>query len=123
MIARSTIARCVQLGDLSALGKVFFNICQRIWTGEQIPESLRTPFIVSIFKSGDKTLPTSYRGISLVDSIMKVIASIVSKRIQTASQQRLSSFQAGFRPGEEGMGQVATLLEACQRRSIDILAA
>ncbi len=105
------------------MGYALLRICNSIFTTHSVPEALRAAFIVSIHKSGDKTCPANYRGISLIDSILKVVTGILTQRLQTIIKnlppnRGLSVMQAGFRPTEECIGQVAALLEICQRRRV-----
>lgn len=106
------------------MGRVFFAIVSSIWINGEIPPSLRSALVVNLFKTGDRSDPDNYRGISLIDLILKTLASVLSVRIQSAvlnvpEGEGLSWMQAGFRRREECMGNVAALLEVCQRRLID----
>ena len=100
------------------LGKVMFNCLSGMWEHGVVPESLRTSLLVSIFKKGDSMDMGNYRGISLCETLLKLLTAIVANRLQSAlnATGRIRSEQAGFRRGEECMGHVAALLEICSRR-------
>ena len=102
----------------SPLGKVMFLCLCKMWDLGYIPECLRSALLVNILKSGDKTDMSNYRGISLCETLLKVLTSIVANRLQDAlnNSRRLRSEQAGFRRREECMGHVLALLEICNRR-------
>jgi hypothetical protein len=74
--------------------------------------------LVSIFKSGDPTLCDNYRGISLMDCGLKVLAVVIARRLGAVFDRSgfLIREQVGFRYAEETMSQVCALVEGCTRR-------
>ena len=66
-----------------------------------IPKSWKRAAIVPIYKSGDKTVPSNYRPISLTSVICKVLERIIRKQVFSFLDQKgcLNSTQHGFRPG------------------------
>ena len=46
-----------------------------------IPECLKRAAIVPIFKSGDKSLPSNYRPISLTPILMKIFERVIRKQV------------------------------------------
>ena len=67
--------------------------------------------IVSIFKSGPKTNPGNYRGISLLSNLSKIFTSIINQRIMLWSEQEriIGQCQAGFRQGKSTIDQMFVL--------------
>ena len=67
-------------------------------TGE-VPDDWNTSFIVPVFKSGDKSDPNNYRGISICSNLSKLFTSIINERItkHLATNDLLAQEQAGFR--------------------------
>lgn len=61
----------------------------------------------------------SYRGISLMESMLKIVCTLLNRRLNTAIEkgQLLAKDQAGFRRREEGIAQVVALNEICGRRA------
>ena len=57
--------------------------------------------IISIYKSGNKTVPSNYRPISLTSVICKVLERMIRKQVFSFPDQNgcLNSTQHGFRPG------------------------
>ena len=96
------------------------NVLQAIFTEAHIPESQVIALVVSIFKKGDPCERDNFRGISLMDSIMKILMTLLARRITNALHQsgRLVKEQAGFRPREEAVAQAAALVEILQRRNL-----
>ena len=66
-----------------------------------IPKSWKRATIIPIYKSGDNTVPSNYRPISLTSVICKVIERIIRKQVLSFLDQKscLNSTQHGFRPG------------------------
>ena len=66
-----------------------------------IPKSWKRAAIIPIYKSGDKTVPSNYRPISLTSVICKVLERIIRKEVFSFLNQKgcLNSTQHGFRPG------------------------
>lgn len=102
----------------SAMGLAILKITRYMFNATEVPQSLRLALVVNLFKSGDRTDPDNYRGISLIEILLKIVSSLVIRRVSTALEKsnRLSPAQAGFRPSEEAQGQIVGLLEICQRR-------
>ena len=66
-----------------------------------IAKSWKRAAIIPIYKSGDKTVPSNYRPISLTSVICKVLERIIIKQVVSLLDQEgcLNSTQYGFMPG------------------------
>lgn len=84
------------------------------------PLEWRDCTVVPIYKKGDHLDPNNYRGIALINTLLKVLTKILAARLQTVctSFNLLKREQIGFIKNEEGVSQAACLLECCQRRKI-----
>ncbi len=91
---------------------------QAIFDSAHIPKCLRTSLVVPIPKKGDPTQPDNYRGISLMESVLKVMCTVVNRRLVATIEQegRLCKEHAGCRKFQECMAQVTSLMEVCARR-------
>ena len=91
-----------------------------IYNGSGFPLEWKDCTIVPIFKKGNKHDPNNYRGIALINTLLKVITKVLAARLQTlcCEMKLIRKEQVGFIRGEEGVAQAACLLEICQRRSI-----
>ena len=65
--------------------------------------------IIPIPKKGDLTLPTNYRGISLLPIAAKIYNKLLLNRIRSEVEPILRKNQNGFRPGRSTLGQILTL--------------
>ena len=79
-------------------------------SSSQIPTSFKETAIISVFKSGDKSLPSNYRPISLTSVLSKVILKIIRKQVLTFLSHRgyLNNTQHCFRSGRSCL---STLLD------------
>ena len=76
------------------------NISPSIWLESQI---------IPIPKKGDLTLPTNYRGISLLPIAAKLYNKLILNRLRPKIEPILRKNQNGFRPGRSTLGQILTL--------------
>lgn len=85
-----------------------------------IPEEWNECTVVPIFKKGETRSLDNYRGITLVNTLCKVILKVMAKRLATANKLHglIRKEQIGFIEGEEGLSAVMTALEICERRKI-----
>ncbi len=72
--------------------------------------------MVPIFKSGDRTKPENYRGISLLSTAYKLFATILNNRLTEWAEEtgQLPENQMGFRKGRgtrDGVYVLHTLVE------------
>lgn len=65
--------------------------------------------IIPIPKKGDLTLPTNYRGISLLPIAAKIYNKLILNRLRPKLEPILRKNQNGFRPGRSTLGQILTL--------------
>eukprot|EP01018_Ginkgo_biloba_P017631 Gb_02072 [translate_table: standard] len=105
---------------LRPMVQVFLNVINGIWNVWHIPYDLNLAVLVSIPKKGDLTLHDNYRGISLIPVLLKILTSVIIKRIDAELEERkfYTKSQAGFKKGEECVAQVVALKEIILRRNI-----
>ena len=84
-------------------------IIQDIWELEKIPTQWKEGLIVKIPKKGDLSVCGNWRGITLLNTINKIVAFILSTRINKVLDQAFRKEQAGFRPGRSCTNQINTL--------------
>jgi Reverse transcriptase (RNA-dependent DNA polymerase)/Domain of unknown function (DUF6451) len=93
--------------DLST--QTLHGLLSEIWNTEYIPTAMKEGMIVKIPKKGDLTNCANWRGITLQNTVNKVLCSIISKRIQDSLDSVLRPEQAGFRPNRSCTDQTNTL--------------
>ena len=79
--------------------KLIMELCQRVLEGRGMPDEWKTSVIVPIFKGkGDVMSCGSCRGVKLLEYAMKMVESVLVKRIQTLVN--LNKMEFGFMPGK-----------------------
>jgi len=103
----------------SDCAKCLFSIFTKIWNGD-FPSNWNSASIVSIPKKGDLSDCNNYRGISLINVGLKILAKIVTNRISNyaLSNGFVRPEQFGFRSKEECISLYISIREICQRRKI-----
>ena len=98
--------------------KVLTILLNLLWSTSFVPDDMNISALVSILKKGDPTLPGNYRGISLIESLSKILITLISRRL-TRILERVGIFikgQCGFRLREEAVAQALALHETIKRR-------
>ena len=73
------------------------NILNKCWQEERIPLDLEFAQVVTIFKKGNIQDPGNYRPISLLQSLYKIYAAIIQKRLAEYTEEKVWKNQFGFR--------------------------
>ncbi len=92
----------------------YFN---HIWKNHDFPTSWREAHILPIRKPDkEKTLPGSYRPISLTNTLCKTMEKIITKRLHAdlSTNQTLDQYQCGFRPAHSTTDNLLFLHEEIQ---------
>lgn len=78
----------------------------------EIPDEYLIGIIFPLYKKGEKDAPANYRGITFLNSSLKIFTSILHDRLMVWVEKnaKLSPFQAGFRKGFSTVDQIFTLI-------------
>ena len=89
-----------------------------MYTSGEIPEYWNTSTIVPIHKTGEITNMDNYRGIAIINTLMKVLCKIIQNKIDSLNTDYniIRKEQGGFIRKEECVAQATTLIEILQRR-------
>nr|CAI5855303.1 unnamed protein product [Callosobruchus analis] len=79
-----------------------------IWIQEVLPTEWNNGIIIKIPKKGDREDCCNWRGVTLLCSINKILASVIHQRIYSKVEEQLRNEQAGFRKGKSCIDQIAT---------------
>jgi DNA-binding transcriptional regulator YhcF (GntR family) len=103
----------------SPLGRVLFKLCNAIWSTGKIPDSFRDVAILPLPKKGSPLEADNYRGISLIEVVLKLVSRVAAKALSGALERtgRLADEQGGFRPHRECSGQYLAVHDLAQERS------
>jgi hypothetical protein len=80
-----------------------------IWIQETVPVPWTRSIVVPIYKKGQRTDCSNHRGISLIASVSKLLATVILRRLSSAREQEAREEQAGFRSGRGCIDQLFTL--------------
>ena len=72
-------------------------ILETWWEKEEVPDEIMEAKIALIYNKGDSTKCENYRPISLLNTMYKLMSSIMVKRIQKGVDHKLHETQYGFR--------------------------
>lgn len=106
-----------------ALYETIHALVLEVWRKEKIPRDWKIGIICPIFKKGDRTICSNYRGISLLNTTYKVLAHFLRQRLQVFAERGMGNYQAGFRPGRSTTGQIfglRQLMEKAYEYGIDL---
>jgi len=67
-----------------------------IWNKEELHEEWKEPIIVPVYRKGDKTDYTNYRGISLLSTTYKILSNILLSRLTPYAEGIFGDHQCGF---------------------------
>ena len=84
------------------------DLCLGFWNTGGVPEDWGKDLICPIYKKGDKTDCSNYRGISLMSHALKVYERILEVRLR-GCVEHLGEWQCGFRPGRGTTDLIFTL--------------
>ena len=91
-------------------GKAWFlEVLDALWDGQNLPEDWNKDLICPIYKKGDKTECSNYRGVSLMSHAFKVYERILEKRLRAYVEPKLGEWQSGFRKGRGTSDMIFTL--------------
>lgn len=79
------------------------------WNNEEFNDEWKEGFIVKIPKKGDLKKCENWRGITVLNTINKILALIILQRISDHIESQLRDEQAGFRPNRGCIDQSNTL--------------
>jgi len=68
-----------------------------IWNKEELPEEWKELIILPIYKKGDKTDCSNYRGISLFPTTYKILSNILLSRLTPYAEEIIGDHQSGLR--------------------------
>ena len=100
-------------------GRALLKLCNSMFKHGICAEANVT-LMTYIYKKGSVMDPSNFRGIALINTIVKLVTVVVEKRVRGALEEAdyLIEEQAGFRSREECMTQVVAFYEVICRRSL-----
>uniref|UniRef100_T1INJ7 Reverse transcriptase domain-containing protein n=1 Tax=Strigamia maritima TaxID=126957 RepID=T1INJ7_STRMM len=80
---------------------IVLEILNVIWRTQVCPKEWRIGVIIPIYKAGEEADTNNYRGITLLNTLYKIMTTMMAARIQDWAEQEgiITENQAGFRKG------------------------
>jgi hypothetical protein len=105
----------IQIGG-NTLRSEIHKLINYICNNEELPEQWKESIIVPIYKKGDKTDCSNYRGISLLSSSYKIFSSILLSRLAPYVDEIIGNHQCGFRRNGSTTDQIFLILRYWKRK-------
>ena len=67
------------------------------WNGQETPDSLTQAQVILLYKKGDNNNLSSYRPISLLNTMYKILTTLLQQRLSEVLDTHLQQSQFGFR--------------------------
>ena len=119
----SDFYKILQIEELkdSNFAKALLIGLNKVYEESICPKEWENCTVVPVYKKGNEYDPNNYRGIALINTMQKILAKILAKRMQSACTDfnLLIKEQAGFIREGECASQIVSLLECCQRRKFN----
>lgn len=97
--------------------EMLLEIYNKAWKEEQFPSDWEKALIVPIYKKGDNKDCNNYRGITLLCTAMKVLETIIDKKIRPILDNTLEESQSGFRKGRSAQDHIFTIKQIIEKRT------
>ena len=91
-------------------------IINNIFQTKRIPDILKEGLLTPVFKKGDKTNPSNYRGISVTPILLKIMEHILNSRQKPVLELTQSKLQKGFTEKTSSVN-AAMILSECINES------
>jgi len=96
-------------------GANVFNLIRKIWQDEQMPKDWEEGIIYPIYRKGDGSVCSNYRGITLLNVTYKIFTNIPHNRLQKITERKIVDYQAGFRTNKSTIDHIHTLRQVMEK--------
>ena len=95
--------------------EVLLDLVHEVWKESKVPSDWTNTILIPIPKKGDLSSCDNWRGISLLDIVGKLVASILQRRLQVLAEEVLTESQCGFRRGRGCSDMVFTMRQLVEK--------
>ena len=95
--------------DLNTSTQMLYEIFEKVWEEETIPEDWKEGYLEKVPKKGDLANCNNYRGITMLSVPGKILSRIILQRLIDALEEILRDQQMGFRKNRSCTDHIATL--------------
>jgi hypothetical protein len=93
----------------NTIANILEPLLKKVWDSGQIPNEWKQGLIIKLPKKGDLTKCSNWRGITLLNTIRKILAIIIYNRLKEELEPRMRPELAGFRSNKACADHVNTL--------------
>jgi len=86
------------------------------WSEEELPEEWKLSIIVLIYKKGEKTDCSNYRGISLSPTTYKILSNILLPRVTPYAEEITGDHQCGFRCNRSNTNHIFCIRQILEKK-------
>lgn len=86
-----------------------------IWDKEELPGELGVGVICPLHKKEDQLVCGNYRGITLLNTIYKILSNVLCERLRPYAEKCIGAYQAGFKGGRSTIDQIFTLRQILEK--------
>jgi len=87
-----------------------------IWNKEELPEEWKVSIILPIYKKGDKTQCSNYRGISLLPTTYKILLNILLSKLVPYAEEITGDHQCGFRRSSSTTDHISCIRQILEKK-------
>jgi len=93
----------------NTIANILEPLLKKVWNSGQIPNEWKQGLIIKLPKKGDLTECSNWRGITLRNTIGKILAIIIHNRLKEELEPKMRPEQAGFRSNKACADHINTL--------------
>ena len=93
-----------------------YKIIIYIWNKEKLPEEWKESIIVPIYKKGDETDFSNYRGISILQITYKILSNILFSRLASYAKKIIVVLQCGFRRNMSAANNIFCIRQILEKK-------
>jgi hypothetical protein len=108
-------AELIQAGG-NTLRSEIHKLINCIWNKEEMPEQWKESIIVPIYKKGNKTDCSNYRGISLLSTSYKILFNIFLSRLTPYVDEIIGDHQCGLRRNRSATDQIFCIRQILKKK-------
>jgi len=87
-----------------------------VWNKEELPEEWKKSIIVPIYKEGDKTNGSDYRGISLLPTMYKILSNILLSGLTPYAEEIIGVYQCGFQHDRSANDHILCICKILEKK-------
>jgi hypothetical protein len=105
----------IKAGGRTILSEIH-NLINYIWKKEELPEQWKESIIVPIYRKGDKTDCSNYRGISLLSTKYKILSNTLLSMLTSYAEEIIGEHQCRFRRNRSTIDHIFCIRQILEKK-------